>query len=142
MQNQVNILCNYKTKELWFSLDLGGPGGRGGGPSLVDLPTLSHHTLAAAVGALRSVRSFGHLILTARPTALARHSRLESWTVVVSIMSGEVIRIEGRVVIIVPVRVKRSVFRAVGSFRASRVRPSRRGGRVRCVSCFRCGRRK
>lgn len=72
MQNQVNILCDYKTKELWFSLDLGGPSGRGGSPSLVDLPTLSHHTLAAAVGG--RLPGLPHLALdqsaAARPAAL------------------------------------------------------------------------
>ena len=110
-------------------------------PALVHFSTLSHHTFAATICAFGSVSSFGHWVLTSRPTTLAGNPRLESWTVVVSIMSCEV-RIEGRVVkmIIVPVRIKCSIFWTVGSFRAG-VRPSGRGGRV-CVSCIRCGRRK
>ena len=110
-------------------------------PTLIHLPTLPHHALAAAVGALRTICSFGHRILTTWATTLARDTRLETWAVVVAIMSCEV-GIEGGVVemIIVPVRVKCSIFWTVRSFRTG-VGPSGRGGRA-CVSCIRCGCRK
>ncbi len=46
------------------------------GPAGVHLPTLAHHALAAAVGALRAVRRLVDRVGTAGAAAPARHTRV------------------------------------------------------------------